>query len=53
MQIILIIVGGFIGLWLAEASDELLGIGLGAGIGYLLSRIRALNLQLRRLDDRI
>ena len=32
MQLILIIVGVFVGLWLGNGSDEVLGMGVGAGI---------------------
>jgi uncharacterized membrane protein len=30
MQLILIIVGAFVGMWLGDGSDEMLGFGLGA-----------------------
>jgi uncharacterized membrane protein len=53
MQLILIIVGGFVGLLLGAGSDQLLGGGLGAGIGYLLGQIRSLKMQLDRLEDRV
>ena len=50
MQLVLIVIGGFVGLWLAEASDEMLGIGLGAGIAYLLGQINALKSKLNGLE---
>ncbi len=53
MQIILIITGAVVGMWLGDGSDEVLGFGLGAGIGYLLGQVRSLKLQLDRLQDRI
>ncbi len=53
MQITLIIVGAFIGMWLGGASDSVLGFGLGAGIGYLLGQVRSLRLQLDQLEDRV
>ncbi len=53
MQIILIIVGAIIGMLLGSASDQILGLGLGAGIGYLLGQIGNLKLQLRKLEDRV
>jgi uncharacterized membrane protein len=53
MQIILIIVGAFIGMWLGDGSDEMLGLVLGAGIGYLLGQVGSLKLRVDRLEDRI
>jgi hypothetical protein len=53
MQIILIIIGAVVGMWLGDGSDEVLGFGLGAGIGFLLGQVRSLKLQLDRLQDRI
>ncbi len=53
MQYILIVAGAIIGMWLGAGSDEVLGIGLGAGIGYLLGQLRALKSQLDRLEDRV
>jgi uncharacterized membrane protein len=52
VQLVLIVIGGFVGLWLAEASDEMLGIGLGAGIAYLLGQINALKSKLNGLEHR-
>jgi uncharacterized membrane protein len=53
MQFILIIIGAFVGMWLGDGSDEMLGFGLGAGIGYLLGQVRALQLQLNRLEKQV
>ena len=50
MQAVLIIVFAFIGLWLASASDELLGIGTGILVGYLLGRIRELQRRMGVLE---
>ena len=46
MQIILIIVGAIVGMWLGRASDQILGLGLGGGFGYLLGQIGSLKSQL-------
>jgi len=53
MQLTLIIIGAFIGLWLGDGSDEILGFGLGAGIGYLLGQVRSLKSQLDRFEDQL
>ena len=53
MQILLIIIGAVIGAWLGDGSDEVLGLGLGAGIGYLLGQLRSLRSQLDRLEARV
>ena len=53
MQLILIIAGGFVGLWLGDLSEEVLGIGAGAVIGYLLAQLRFMQVRLQKLDDRI
>ena len=53
MQYILIFAGAIIGMWLGGVSDEVLGIGLGAGIAYLVGQSRALQSQLQRLEDRV
>ncbi len=53
MQYILIVAGAIIGMWLGEGSNEVLGIALGAGIGYLLGQLRSLKSQLDRLEDRV
>ena len=51
MKLVLIIVGGFIGLSVGDASTEFLGLVAGAAIGYLLARIGELQKQLRKLDE--
>ena len=53
MQVILIIVGALVGMWFGSASDQFLGFGLGAGIGYLLGQIGSLKSQLHKLEDRV
>ena len=47
-----IIVGAFVGLLFANAGHTMLGLGIGAALGYFLSRIRDLEVQVRRLQLR-
>ena len=42
MQLILIIAGGMLGLWLGEASRGMLGMFAGAVIGYLYAQRRSM-----------
>ncbi|MEM7277449.1 MAG: DUF2339 domain-containing protein, partial [Pseudomonadota bacterium] len=56
MVIVFLILGGILGAFLADGSDEFLGFGLGAGLGYLLHRLRGLensNETLRRDLNRL
>ncbi len=53
MHVTLIAAGAFLGLLLAEASRELLGIGLGGLFGYLAYRIWSLTSRLETLERRV
>lgn len=50
MQLVLIIVGGIAGLFLASGSDALLGMGAGAAAGYLFAQLRSLQKRLRHME---
>lgn len=53
MQLIYIILFGLLGLWLANVGDAVLGMGVGAFVGYLLGRIRGLNLRMKDIDEQL
>ncbi len=53
LQLIYIIVFGILGLWLAEVDETVLGMGVGAFVGYLLGRIRGLQLRVGELDEQL
>jgi hypothetical protein len=42
MQIVLIIAGGLLGLWIGEIGEDMLGMITGALIGYLFSQRRSM-----------
>ena len=50
MQLLLIIVGAIVGAWLADASDELFGIAIGAALGYGLARLIDTRARIARLE---
>lgn len=50
MKLVLIILGGFVGLSVGDASPEFLGLVAGAAIGYLLAQVGELRERLRKLD---
>ncbi len=53
MQLVLIIVGAFVGGWVADGSEEMLGVIAGAIIGYLLAQLAALKRRHARLADEV
>lgn len=53
MQLIIIIVFAVLGLWLAQAGHGPFGIAVGAVIGYLVSRIRSLQIQMSQLEEQL
>lgn len=53
MQLILIVIGAIVGMWLGDGSDEVMGLVAGAAIGYLLSQVFALRERLGALDKRL
>jgi uncharacterized membrane protein len=50
MQFVLMIIGALAGLFLAAGSEELLGFGAGAALGYLLGELRRLQKKVRDLE---
>jgi len=53
MQLVFIIIGALVGLYLASGSEEILGLGAGALLGYLLARLRQVQERVGQLERQL